>query len=140
LAAANAGEEIQAAIGAGWLDIVSPESLPPEETAPFSAPLDVWEAHALHPVPSKWGLAVWPNDLTKMNFSVPLAARLAAAESPRRLYRLRTARLFGDHTRQTEVSKALAQLLRHLGEQGHAVLLMDMDIYQTEKQDVLQRP
>jgi len=139
LAAANAGEEIQAAIEAGWLDIVSPESLPPEETAPFSAPLDVWEAHALHPVPSKWGLAVWPNDLTKMNFSVPLAARLAAAESPRRLYRLRTARLFGDHTRQTEVSKALAQLLRHLGEQGHAVLLMDMDIYQTEKQDVLQR-
>jgi ATP-dependent Lon protease len=139
LAAANAGEEIQAAINAGWLDIVTPDSLTAEETAPFSAPLDGWEAHALHPVPSKWGLAVWPNDLTKMNFAVPLAARLAAAERPRRLYRLRTARLFGDHTRQTEVSKALAQLLRHLGEQGHAVLLMDMDIYQTEKQDVLQR-
>lgn len=139
LAAAKAGDEIQSAIEAGWLDIVPLDPRPDEKSSPFDESLNVWTAHALHPTPSKWGLAVWPNDLTKMNFAGPLASRLAAEDRPRRVYHLRTARLFGDHTRQTEVSKALAQLMKHLSDQGHAVLLMDLDIYQTEKQDVLQR-
>lgn len=139
LSAAAAGEGLEAAVSAGWLEIIPPDPSDGDRAAPFARDMEVWSAHAENTVPTKWGLAVWPNDLSQMNFAGPLAARLADGNTPRRLYRLKSARLFGDHNRQTEVSKALAQLFKQLSDQGHAVLLMDLDIYQTEKQDVLQR-
>jgi len=139
LSAFGAGDGIEAAVAAGWLEIIDPAPTDVEKAAPFARDLETWSVHAQNPLPSKWGLAVWPNDLSKMDFAGPLAARLAEGETPRRLYRLKSSRLFGDHNRQTEVSKALAQLMQQLNDQGHAVLLMDLDIYQTENQDVLQR-
>lgn len=139
LAAIAAGESIDAAVSAGWLEIIPPEELERDDASAFLHNLDTWTTHARNPLPAKWGLAVWPNDLTKINFAGPLAARLAGTNAPRRVYRLKSARLFGDPKRTTEVSKALAQLMKDLSDLGHAVLLMDLDIYQTEKQDVLQR-
>lgn len=139
LATVAAGENIDAAVSAGWLEIIPPAALEGDSAAPFLQNLDTWTTHAQNPLPAKWGLAVWPNDLTKMNFAGPLAARLTGTNAPRRVYRLKSARLFGDPNRTTEVSKALAQLMKDLSDLGHAVLLMDLDIYQTENQDVLQR-